>query len=707
MLGFISSIAVVLAVTIVLQLIDKMSQGANQLDENKTSQTIQAGLEAAIEQEAGIIHDNANWDDAAAHVYGTVDADWLMGTWGLPTAAKYYDTAFVVDRDGATMVGYSDGKVSSFSAVELIGPEFKSMLDKFPNDVTTAMTISGIRNTKKGLSVIAMAPILFQSEGQKINGSLPKYILFTRVLNSEYVEEIAQRMVVKGLAISNSPIQQSPSLVIKNPDGSVGAYAAWNADRPGDLVRSSILGTAIAVLIALSSCIFLFIGLASWIARRLHISENKAWGLAHTDSLTQLPNRQALQFHLDTNDNLPKKSGDTILMMLDIDGFKDVNDCYGHVIGDGLIRNIASEMSSLGKKHDAFIARLGGDEFAIVLSGPNAENNSVEFNKNVFEIFAQPFNIDNRIAQVGASIGVAKAETASITGSELLRQADVAMYIAKAQGKGRAVCYQPILDQERTARVDMAKLLSEAIEEHRIEVAYQPVVDAKTRRITGVEALARWQQTPGKFIPPDKFIAVAEEFGLIDRLGNQILQLACQQAAKWPDIHLAVNISPVQFRNTNFVETVIKIVDDTGFKRSNLEFELTEGHLIHSQGKAKDVIDSLRSHGFGVALDDFGTGYSSLGYLRQYKFDRLKIDKSLIKGMTTDHSTLSIVHAAATMARSMNMQVTAEGVEHEEEANLLHLAGCNSLQGYHLGRPQSALAFSVLLQPKSDEASVA
>jgi diguanylate cyclase (GGDEF)-like protein len=698
LLGLISAVAAIVAVFVVLRLIDTMSAGANQFDENKTKQAIHASFEGQLDQVASLVVDNAKWDDAAKHSYGAPDIGWFTDTWGYAsTNGSAYDSVFVVESDGTTLAAFDDGKLTPRSAEEALGSSLQKTLAQVLKNKDSYAPVSNFQSTQKGLSIVAAAPIAFATEGLKPPQDPPRILILTKTLTPKFLEEIGKRMIVTDLKIAADADTESPRTWLANSDGTAAAYLTWKADRPGDVVRSTIKNKALAVLAGILTCVLMFIGLSTFFARRLQASEKVAWKTAHTDFLTGLSNRQGLQSYFSKMNKNPEAKRDLIIMLLDIDGFKDVNDCYGHDIGDGLMRMIAAGMDFIGKKYDAHFTRLGGDEFAVVLSSADSQEKSPMLMKSLFDLFVEPFDVNGRVAQVGVSIGVAHDPKGDTSASELMRQADVAMYVAKSQGKGCAVCYQPTLDAERNARVDMAKHLAKAIEERRIEVAYQPVVDAKTRAITGVEALARWQMTPGKFVPPDQFVTIAEEFGLIDRLGAWVLELACKQAAEWQGINLAVNISPVQFRNSNFVNLVCKIVDNSGLARHRLELEVTEGHIIQNSVKAKETIDALREVGFAVALDDFGVGYSSLGYLRDYKFDRLKIDKSLISGMTTDHSTLSIVHAATAMARSLNMKVTAEGVEQEEEASLLHLAGCNSLQGYHTGRPQTASAIHALL----------
>ena len=438
---------------------------------------------------------------------------------------------------------------------------------------------------------------------------------------------------------------------------------------------------------------------------KLRDSEREAWNTANTDALTSLPNRHATLGLLQTNISDLKlgQTKELAVLLADLDGFKEVNDTYGHQIGDRLLQIVSGGFAVVASHFDASLSRLGGDEFAFVVAGEGLQQRSKDMSDALLAFLSNPMSIEGRIARVGASIGIVVVVEGHVESSELLRRADVAMYTAKQFGKNQDCFYVPELDAVRGKRIAMAQSMRDALAVQAIQVAYQPLVDASTRRITGVEALARWQMPDGQWIAPDIFIEIAEEFGLIDELGKQVLGIACRAAVDWDDVRLSVNISPVQFKNPQFVETLVGIVDQIGLPRHRLELEITEGYLIEDSERAKSVIDQLHGLGFCVSLDDFGTGYSSIGYLRKFNFDKLKIDKSIVHGIIADNSARSIITAAASLARSMNMTVTAEGVEAEDEVNLLRLAGCDTLQGYHFGRPQAAQSISDLLADQHQE----
>lgn len=424
--------------------------------------------------------------------------------------------------------------------------------------------------------------------------------------------------------------------------------------------------------------------------------------LAERDELTGLFNRRALSNLLE--DLLVSQSRETAVIFMDLDGFKDVNDTYGHDIGDALLQEIAESLQAMSERAGATVARLGGDEFAVVVSGPDAAMKSDKIAQDMLEAVAAPFDLSGRRANVGVSMGLATSGP-GIDATELMRQADVALYAAKNSGRMRICRYNRELDAVRTRRRKIAALLAKALQAGDLQVHYQPIVGSKSLAITGVEALARWTTTNGEVVQPDEFISIAEEAGVIDQLGLFVLERACRDWTGWPDITVAVNLSPVQFRSPTLIDDVVSILAKTGFEPCRLELEVTEGYLIEHRERAQPVIGKLRQQGIRVVLDDFGSGYSSIGYLRQYEFDRLKIDRSLVTNVAVDETARSIIQAVAILARSLSLSLTAEGVEDEETARLLRLAGCDRLQGYCFGRPQPRANLAPMINPKAGAAN--
>jgi diguanylate cyclase (GGDEF)-like protein len=490
----------------------------------------------------------------------------------------------------------------------------------------------------------------------------------------------------------------SPFVTLSDASGAPLGYLSWKADRPGDKAKEVIEVPAIVATMAMTACMLALTWVSSHLSLGLQRRERQAWDLANTDALTSLPNRHAALQSLAEKTARPESAGTSGLtvMLADLDGFKEVNDIYGHHIGDRLLICVSAGLSVIAQRFGASLSRLGGDEFAFILDGDAAPKRATDLARAVLDFLKEPIDIEGRITRVGMSIGIA-ATTGADAAAEMLRRADVAMYAAKEHGKGQFLVYGPELDAQRNSRIKLAEQMKLALANHEITVEFQPIVSAASQQITVAEALARWTLPDGRKVAPDEFIGVTEEFGLIDELGNQVLAIACREAVSWAGITLSVNISPAQFRNPNFVANLIAIVDDSGLPRERLELEITEGYMIANRDKTRPIIELLLSAGFQVTLDDFGSGYSSIGYLREFRFGKLKLDKSLIEGMVTDASVRSIIIAATSIAKGLDMSVTGEGVESSEQAEMLRLLGCDTLQGYFFGRPQSAAALSALL----------
>ncbi|WP_051592544.1 EAL domain-containing protein [Methylosinus sp. sav-2] len=413
--------------------------------------------------------------------------------------------------------------------------------------------------------------------------------------------------------------------------------------------------------------------------------------LANMDALSGLPNRRALMTRLD---QCSRGAGapPTAVVYIDLDGFKDVNDTYGHSTGDRLIDIVAKEFLRV-LPEGAMLARVGGDEFAAVVSAADAERAARAFASGALTVLARPIRIGDRAVQIGASVGVCCTEADGCDAQELFRRADIAMYHVKANGKSGMRIYTPDLDLERQRQQDIEDQLRRALRADELDVVYQPIVGAAENRVVAVEALVRWPRRPEGELTPDQFVPVAERSGLINQLGLFVLRRACEDFLDVEAIKVAVNVSPAQFRDPDFERAVMRTLLETGFSSARLELEVTEGYLIDHPQRAAAVIAFLKTLGVAVALDDFGAGYTSIAYLRKYGFDRIKLDKSLVDRVTIEKSTGVLVAGAIHMANALDMAVTAEGVETEEQAYVLGLAGCQRLQGFLFGRPMPLGAF--------------
>lgn len=424
------------------------------------------------------------------------------------------------------------------------------------------------------------------------------------------------------------------------------------------------------------------------ITARKH-AEAKIVDLANNDSLTGLCNRSVLKEKLQEAVEKCQRSADTFaVLLLDLDGFKDINDTLGHAAGDRLLKEVACRLASLLRKND-ILARLGGDEFAIIQSSEMDQREAaITLSVNILEEISRPFRLDQHDVYVGVSIGVAFAPIDGNDAGELLQKADLALYRVKSEGRNDFQFFDEQMSRSVAVRHQTILDLRDALARGEFELHYQPIIDAKTLQVAGAEALVRWRHPVDGLIGPDCFIPIAEEAGLIEPLGEWILERACLDAISWPsDVILSVNLSASQFRSARLFDVVLCALVESGLPPERLELEITESTLMQNIERSSVVLQQLKNVGVSIALDDFGTGYSSLSYLTMFPFDKVKIDKSFVKGLPNDSRSSAIIASILTLARGIDITITAEGVETYEQSELLRLSGVNQLQGYFFAKP--------------------
>jgi diguanylate cyclase (GGDEF)-like protein len=439
-----------------------------------------------------------------------------------------------------------------------------------------------------------------------------------------------------------------------------------------------------------------------WVATQEDITERRRAEkqiahLAHYDALTDLPNRVLFRELLEREIEKAKRGEQLAVLYIDLDEFKSVNDSLGHPVGDDLLKTVASRLRSCVRETD-FVARLGGDEFAIVQTGVKQPSDVMELVKRIYEAIREPFDCLGHQVTTDASIGIAMAPNDGIDLNQLLKSADLAMYGAKADGRRTYRFFEPEMDARVKSRRTLELDIRQAIATGGFELQYQPIVNFLNNKIVGCEALLRWNHPVRGMISPTEFIPIAEETGLICQLGDWALATACAEAANWqPSIKLAINVSPVQFRSHAFSLNVANLLATTGLAANRLELEITEAVLIRDDEAALTMLRHLRDIGVGIALDDFGTGYSSLSYLQRFPFDKIKIDRCFINDIAEAEGSSSIVQAVINIARARNMTTTAEGVETEEQREMLLSFGCTEMQGDLFSRARPVSEIRMLL----------
>jgi len=448
---------------------------------------------------------------------------------------------------------------------------------------------------------------------------------------------------------------------------------------------------SLAVLVAgFVGTIFLavYLALASRNAFQLSLANQRVLELAQTDILTGLPNRAFFIERLQEITSGAEGEAVFAILMLDLDRFKNVNDSLGHAAGDALLQQVAERLRSALQGADV-LARLGGDEFAIIqVECDDQHASSIDLAQRISRLIAEPFQLPGHRVEIGTSIGIAVAPEHGSRQEELLKKADLALYRSKSAGRNCYTLYDDAMRAELEARNTLEGDLRDAVARCQFEVHYQPFYDIQSGRRRGLEALVRWRHPKRGLVPPDQFIPLAEETGLIVPLGEWIIRQACDDATTWPaDIKLAVNLSPVQFKEAELFDVMQSALAKSGLAPERLEVEITESVLLEQAAENLAFIERLKSIGISLALDDFGTGYSSLSYLTTFPFDKIKIDKSFIRNLTERHEGYAIISSVVTLARGLNMAVTAEGVETPEQLDMLRSLGVNFAQGYLLGRP--------------------
>ena len=500
---------------------------------------------------------------------------------------------------------------------------------------------------------------------------------------------------------------------------SAGAFdpRAWRRLAPGEVWRTQVVARhksgrpftveqTVKPLVDRHAGIDHFVVVQEDISDRLE-AERRLHHMAQHDVLTDLPNRYSFVEMLESElDRVGRSGGTLAVMILDLDHFKDINDSYGHAVGDGLLVAVARRLRGRLRK-SVGLARCGGDEFGVVPTGLGGYDRASELAQDLLEAFRDPFALRGQEIYVSASIGIAVHPPEPADARSLIKRADMALYRAKADGRDSFHFYEQEMDREVRRRMWMGQELRGALERRELFLEYQPQLSIDGRQVSGVEALARWRHSARGLVATDSFIAAAEASGLIVPIGEWVLRTACAQAQEWRNRHglplrVSVNLSPVQFRDSGLVDTVEKALADSGLAPDMLELELTESILMQVGHSAEAALERLGRLGVRFALDDFGTGYSSLEYVRRFHLDRLKIDRSFIQGIgggTPDPVIVSLVNV---LGEKLGLEVIAEGVETREQLDFLAAEGCRQVQGFYFSRPLPPADIDRLLREGND-----
>ncbi|MGE3228351.1 MAG: putative bifunctional diguanylate cyclase/phosphodiesterase, partial [Hyphomicrobium sp.] len=549
-------------------------------------------------------------------------------------------------------------------------------------------------------AVVAAITIVPNVDMNLLKGT-PKLLVSVVYIDEEFVGKLARSLLLTDLKLT--PVPQRTSGVLSEAfvgdDGSKAGYLSWTARRPGQVLLTIILPLVAFGVFATGLLSNQLFGRLKRASDELTQREARSRHASKHDALSGLPNRQHLIEEVDAKLAMPgfgEAGQRAIAAYIDIDRFKDINDTLGHETGDKLIKAVSKRLAARLRASD-FLARFGGDEFAVLCTSSNPDADT-RLAGRIASAFVEPFAIDGQTIRVTASVGIAHAPDQGRSADELMRHADIALYEAKNQGRDRAMTFSSEMASQVETRRTIEVDLRAAIEREELRLHYQPIVSCRTGAIVGAEALLRWRHPLKGEIGPSTFIPIAEISGLMPALGTWMLERAIKDSKLWPGLEIAVNLSPVQFNQTDLTATLRRLTTENEVSPSRFVLEVTEGVLLEASDLTKSVLQELQDMGFRTALDDFGTGYSSLAYLCNFKFDKIKIDRSFVTNVSNAITARTIVQSVASLGRGLGMQIVAEGVESEYEAVMMSHFGCTELQGYFFSRPITATALTALIE---------
>lgn len=683
--------------------------------------TVQRAVETSLAEIQRQQQTVAVWDDLVVHTRASPpDLDWIDANIGLWLHQLFgHDRVFLLDEQNRVMYAMVDGRRVQEGLHDQRAPGLQSLLASL-RAKDRAFTMPPLQSRQTTVNAPFVSDLMIMGERPVAVSAmlvLPltndiadqsharQVLLSVRYLDRSFRDRLAHDYLLARPRFSTSSIAQDKetSVPLRARSGQAVSWFFWRPELPGSTIKA-VLGPLGAMATGLIVLLMVLLGwrlitntsgLRAAIIR-LQTSEAQAHHLAFHDPLTGLPNRAKFNDFFDRALVEARKGRSCALILLDLDRFKHVNDNLGHLAGDALIQELGSRLSALLGEND-MIARLGGDEFAILVDGVRILEEVDRICDAIRQAAKRPFDVLGNQAHVGVSMGVILAPLSGTERCELLRKADIALYAAKGEGRDCHRHFSQAMDASVRFRGEIEEDLREALaNESGLRMNYQPLV-SQEGRVIGVEALLRWEHPQRGFISPAQLIPIAEETGLIGPLGDWIIEQACRASLEWPDLFVAINLSPIQFRKPHFAERVIGIVNACGADPARIEVEVTEGVLIDDDENVRCALRRLRAAGLRIALDDFGTGYSSLSYLRRFDVDKIKIDRSFIQHLGHAADSEAIITAVITLGHAMGLTVTAEGVETDEQLRFLREQGCNQLQGFYFSVPVSAADVSALV----------
>jgi diguanylate cyclase len=701
-------IIVIVAVAIVCVVVAVLTsaQRADELSANRQQELIRHAISGRGMRVLRQLSSVAGTPTAALAMGPDYDDQWVsqhIGNW-LQTYFAHDVTVVVNPADQIAFIRFRDGSNTSSASVRAdLAPSLDLLRGRLTALPGGTLDILGAQDPRKpgrgttflqhflGQPAIVAAEAVGTDADLSSGNSRTPVVFSVKFIGSKMLRGLGNELQLTGLRRIDAPPAAGEALAeFTDARGEPIMRLAWTPSPPGREVVKSVLPFIGVALAGFALLVGLVMRYMRRTAQAIAAGESQLRHLAMHDPICGLPNRIYFGERLEAVITQVRGGGPSAAVFyIDLDHFKDVNDTLGHHVGDELILNVTQRLSRIVRGDD-LVARLGGDEFAIITTCGSDSYSLQAIAGRIITAVCAPYSINGHTIIIGASIGIAAIDRRARDAADILRYADMALYRAKNEGRNRACIYDAAMDADLSSRKLLEGNLHDAIKNDKLRAAYQPIVNSSGDTVVGVEALARWTHPKMGEIPPSQFIPIAENSGLIVELGEWMLRRACLDGADWPGLTVAVNVSPLQFRRSDFVEVVERILKETTFDASRLELEITESTLLGNLDTAELAMLRLKAIGVRFALDDFGTGYSSLLYLRRFPFDKLKIDSSFVRSIETAPDAAAIVHAVVSLGRGLGMKVTAEGVENAEQHLFLRAAGVHSMQGYRFGRPGPA-----------------
>ena len=694
---------ILLTVLTVVGAVYWMAAQHNKAAAESTHTMVVGGLHAMTKRLQTTVNDYSWWEEAYdAFVRG--DRDWIENNIGTGiTETEIADILAIISPKGEIAYGWTVADDKPIG--ELLPPATVASIQHLIEGaaVDNLAARAAYISTPKGAMLIAVSRIAPVSRASEVNGAELPLLVMGLYLSDQRLGDLGKTYLIGDLrfesvtsdaALGERDFESTPDI-----DGHLLGRFVWTPPRPGQALIEKV-----ALPIGLALC--LFCGIALWTAfraRRMALdlanSEKLAVEAARTDSLTGLINRHGFNQLTDLLAEGQRADLRLGIIYVDVNGFKGVNDSIGHHGGDDLVRSLAQRFVDV-LPHEAALARVGGDEFAVLVHGVDIAGRMSSIAAALIHAVDLPFAVGGFEFHVTVAVGYAVAE-ANLGAEEVLRRADLAMYQAKGSAEREAVVYHPNMETGALEKKQIERALRPALERKELKIVYQPIVRASDHAIVGLEALARWPSSELGNVDPALFISVAEETGLIHDVGRYVFEQVCEDAALWPGLRIAVNVSPVQLRDPSFADDVVSILQRYDLTSDRFELELTEGILVKNPTLAKRKLDRLKDAGFKLSLDDFGTGFSSIGYLRQFPFDKLKIDRCFVRDLGLNPTANALIQALVSLGDAMELAVVAEGIETKTQLDLLRVLRCEFIQGYYFSRPVPASDVDALLREAS------